>query len=272
MRDPDRRPASTGDSRHDPGSSPNRDVTAASRPDRAQSELVGFILIFGVVVLAIAIVGMAGFVGLDNAKDFQRTVNAEQAFTALADDVDDVAHAGAPSRSTEVRITRARLSLEEAETINVSDDTGEIDVTVETNPIVFDSGSGTTLTYHTGALVRDDDGAEVLFREPSFVLTEELVVLPLIDISQAGTGTVGGTTRADVRSRNGGTKTVATMEPDEEVNLTVNVTTSNLDAWVRYFEDAGLEPEPDPEHGSVEVTIATDRAQVTVHRVEVELR
>ena len=247
-----------------------------SEATRGQSELVGFILVFGVVVLALALVGMAGFVGLDNAQDFQRTTNAEMGFTALAADVDEVVRGGSPSRSTEIRISDARLAVEDPETItvtiNVTDEEDDIERSVETRPIVYDSGSGTTITYHSGALVRSDDGNDVLFGEPSFVLTEELVVLPLIDISQAGTGTVGGTTRADVRSRNGGTETVATMESDEEVNLTVNVTTSNLDAWVRYFEDAGLEPEPDREHGSVEVTIATDRAQVTVHRVDVEFR
>lgn len=237
---------------------------------RAQSELVGFTLIFGVVVLAIALVGVAGFTGLNSAQDFQRTTNAEQAFTALAGDVDDVVRAGASSRSTEVRIADARLALADPETIRIASDDGSLDATVETRPIVYDSGTGTTLTYHTGALVRQDDDSAVMFREPRFVLSAEEVVLPVVTTTQVHDGPIGGTRAVDVRTRRAGTDVLATSSAVDTV--TVNVTTNHAKAWKRHFEaaDDGHVTVVDWEDDAyVEVQIETDRVTVTRHRVEV---
>lgn len=244
-------------------------------PDRGQSELVGFLLVFGVVVLTIALVVVTGFVGLDGAKDFQRTTNAERAFTGLADDVDDVARGGAPSRSTEIRIADGRLSLEPAETrIEITAvDGNSTAVTVETHPVVYDSGTGTTVTYRSGALVRRDGDAAVMYREPDFVLTQERVILPVVETAQEGGGPVGGTGAVDVRTVHAGEDVVIWDRPVAKVML--NVSTPNAGAWERYFEAAsGDGPVTNVERDGefVEVTLEPDRATVTVHRIEVTFR
>jgi hypothetical protein len=241
--------------------------------DRGQSELVGFVLIFGVVVLTIALIGLTGFTGLDSAQDFQRTTNAEQAFTALADNVEDVARGRAPSRRTEVRIADASLSLEPSETnitVEYSNGTSS-NATVRTAPIVYDSGSGTTITYRSGAIIREDEGNAVLLREPNVVLTNESVILPSISTSQPSGGKVGGTTAVDIRTQTGGVDLLVTNESVDEISL--NITTPRAEAWERYFDqfDDSLVTVQRNEN-SVEVTIDTrnvDRVYVTVHRVDV---
>lgn len=241
--------------------------------DRGQSEALGFLLIFGVVVLTIALVGVAGFTGLDNVQDFQRTSNAEQAFRVLADNVDDVVGDGAPGRSTEVRISDASLSLASTETIAITDDDGSIDETVETRPIVYDSGTGTNVTYHSGAVIREDDGSAVLLRAPGFVITDDVVVLPLVNASAAGAGRVGGTTAVTVRTRAAGTEVVAA---DESVgNLTLTVSSPDAEAWERYFErhaDGGPVTNVVRNGDSVEVEIETERVYVTDHRIDVRFQ
>lgn len=250
-------------------SRPHRSTHGSPDRRRGQSELVGFLLIFSVVVLTIALVGVAGFVGLESAQDFQRTTNAEQAFTALADNVDDVVHAGAPSRTTEVRLADAQLSLDEPETITVTLD-DEAPIEFETHPLVYDSGTDTTIAYHGGALVRTDGDSAVMVREPDLVLTDETVILPVVATTQERGGQVGGTTAVDVRTRHTGTDLVATNEPVDTVTL--DVTSSNAEVWTRYFEqyeDDGPVTNVDTNDDSVTVTIDTNRVYVTVHRVDV---
>lgn len=236
---------------------------------------MGFLLVFSVVVLTIALVGLTGFVGLDGAKDYQRSTNAEQAFTGLADNVDDVIRAGVPSRSTEVRIADGRLSLEPSETrINITALKGNTtNMTVASAPIVYDSGDGTTVTYRSGALVRRDGDAAVMFRDPGFVLTGERVILPIVDTTQAGGGPVGGSSAVEVRTSNAGTHLVAWDRP--VASVTLNMTTPNAGAWERYFEAAGGDgPVTNVERDgdSIEVTLEPDRATVTVHQVDVTFR
>lgn len=252
-----------------------RETEYRSEGDRGQSELVGFLLVFSVVVLTIALVGVTGFVGLDGAKDHQRTTNAEQAFAGFADSVDDVVRAGAPSRSTEIRIADGRLSLGTAETrIRITGADGNAtDVTVATEPVVYDSGTGTAITYRSGGLVRRDGDAAVMFREPDFVLSDERVILPVVQTTQSGGGPVGGTSAVDVRTARAETDVLVR---DRRVSsITVNMTTPDAGAWERYFEAAAADgpvTNVDRDGDSVEVTLEPERATVTVHRVDVTFR
>lgn len=253
----------------DGSSTPTRPRTRGPDEERTrgQSELVGFLLIFSVVVLTIALVGLTGFVGLETARDFQRTTNAEQAFTALAGDVDDQVRTGAPTRGSEVRLADARLSLAETETVTIADVDGTFETEVETRPIVYDSGTGTTLTYHGGAIIREDGAASVMRREPAFNLTQQAVVIPVIDVSEVRAEAVGGTTSVDVRTRYNGTDVVAVGADVDTVS--VNVTSPHADAWRRFFErQEGVEI-VDAGDDHVEVRIETGSATVTVHRFDV---
>lgn len=240
---------------------------------RGQSEPLGFLLIFGVVVLTIALVGVTGFAGLESVQDFQRTTNAEQGFVALADDVEDVTVAGAPGRTTEVRIAGGSLSLTTAETtITVDYANGTTSTTtVETHPLVYDSGTGTTITYRSGAVIRRDGESAVLVRDPRFVVSGDRTVLSVINATQVHGGKVGGTTAVGIRTRAAGTRLLAADAPVDGVTL--NVSSPNAAAWARYFErfeGGGPVTSVSRSGDSVEVTIDTDRLYVTVHRLTVE--
>ncbi len=247
--------------------------------DRGQSELLGFLLIFTVVVLTIALVSATGFVGFNSAQDYQRTANAEGAFTALANNVDDVVRAGAPSRTTEIRIADASLSFEEEMTnisVAVDGEPLDLDGAGATGAIVYDSGTETTITYRSGALIRQDDGSSLLFREPDFVVTEEELILPVIRASSENPSTIGGTSSVDVWTRGGETDVVAENDSVDD-NVTIELTTPHVDAWTRYFEqfeDGGpvTNVTPDFDENRVEVEIETERLYVTVHWVDVTLR
>lgn len=238
--------------------------------DRGQSELLGYALIFSVVVLMIAIVGTTGFVGLNDAQDFQRTTNAEQGFTALANNIDDVVRRGAPSRTTEIRLADASLSLEQTTEITVVVDNGTTENrTVQIYSLVYDSGSGTTITYSSGALIRQDGDSSVMFRQPNFVLGNETVVLPIVRTVSGDDGTVGGTTGAEIETRSAGS---GVLVDDSVENVTVEVTSPHADAWYRYLETDTAASCDAPVDQTVRCDVEPDRASVTVERVDVRFQ
>lgn len=246
---------------------------------RGQSELLGFLLIFAVVILTIALVTATGFVGFNSAQDYQRTTNAEGAFTVLASNVDDLTQMGAPSRATEIRITDASLSHETEDSsirIRLDGEVLNLGENDETGSIVYDSGTDTTLTYRSGALIREDGGSSLLFRDPDFVITDEEVILPMVRLSPEGTSEVGGTSNVDVRTTNNGTDVLAERKPVYD-NVTIVFGTPHVDAWKRYFEqfeDDGpvTKVSPDFDENTVEVEIETDRLSVTVDRITTTFR
>lgn len=242
--------------------------------ERGQSELLGFLLIFVVVVLTIALVITTGFVGFNSAQDYQRSANAEQAFTVLASNIDDVVRGHSPSRVTEIRLADATLSATDGTTNVTIDGKANPEWSIGTGSIVYDTGTGTSLSYHSGALIREDDGSAVMLREPDFVLTDEEIMLPVIDASFADAGSVGGTTSVTVRTRRGDTAVLAAG--DGITQLTVELTTPHPDAWRRYFEQfAGAEgPVTDVQTSAdgIEVTMETDRLYLTLDRIHVSFR
>lgn len=251
-----------------PERAPDRDRKPDRGFDRAQSELVGFLLIFGIVILTIVLIGATGYVGLDNAQDFQRTTNAEQAFTALAENVDDVARRGAPGRTTQIRLADASLSVQGTEEINVTVE-GETR-SVETQPIVYESGSGTTITYASGALVREDGDNGVMFRQPGFVLTGEAVILPIVATSPLGVERVGGTSDVEVGTRSTGTEVVNATDTLSNSTVVVEVTSPRVDTWEQYLDEETEANCDDPVGDSVTCEIDTQRVYVSVTHVEVE--
>lgn len=238
--------------------------------DRGQSEVVGFLLIFGIVVLAIALVGITAFTGLDNAQEFRETTSAEQGFLVLAENIDDTNREGAPSRETEITLSQASLALEGTERINVTV-AGET-TTVETQPIVYESRGDTSISYSSGLLIREDAGNGLSFREPKFVLTGDTVVLPLVRTIAADETTVAGISSVEVVTRHTGTRVVA-ADSFDSATVSINITSPRADVWLEYLDEKiDDDGSCSLDDGTVECSIETEDVFVSVENVEVELR
>lgn len=235
---------------------------------RGQSEVVGFLLIFGLVILAISLVGVTAFTGLDNAQEFQETSSAEQAFLVLAEHIDDTTREGAPSRETEISLSDASLSFEATEQINVT--VGGENMSIETQPIVYQSSDDTSISYHSGLLVRDDGGSALSFREPKFVLTSETVVLPIVSTTAPSDRTIAGTSAVQVVTRRNDTRALITEEFAAPKTVNLSITSPHADVWA---ESLGSEMDcDDPGDGTVTCSIETNQVFVAVDDIEVELR
>lgn len=204
--------------------------------ERAQTELVGFLLVFTVVILAIALLGVSGLSSLGAVTDHHRTTNAEQAMSTLATNVDDLSQHGIPTRRTEIGLADASLRAGEPTEVTVSFDDAAADdaVTVSARPIEYRGGDATTIAYEWGAVFREDGDSSVLIHSPALLLTEETLVLPLVQTAVSGNDNVGGTSSVTVQTSRTATEVVRV---DREYNdtVTLNVTSQHVTAWERHL-------------------------------------
>lgn len=244
--------------------------------DRAQSEALGYVLLFSILVVAVALVTISGEAGLVELRDNQRTANMEQGFVVLAENVDDVSREGVPSRATELSLSGGRLSLGRPVTVTVRAEnaTGVVFERSETlTPIVYRAPDRARLVYATGAVtIQGEGGGTAMLREPQLSLTSTQTIVPIVNTSldrrqlRNQAASVDGESRVLVRTERRTRRIVAAT--DSTVTVTVTVDSPRAPAWATYLNETA--PVDCPVSGSVVTcTYTTDRAAVVATRVAV---
>lgn len=205
------------------------------RSDRAVSEVVGFVLVFTLVIGTVTIVYAGGFGGLDATRDAERVNNAERAFDVMANNFEQLASGDAPNRATEIKLSEASLSTtsNRLTTINASG----LDSAAGANPVAiqYRSGDGSQLVYELGAVIRVDDGNAVMIREPDFLFADDRVVVRYISTRGSGQG-VGGSRTTLVRGEKQSSRLLATQSPGSNVTIRMRTHPDRSSIWESYFE------------------------------------
>ncbi|MFB6163613.1 MAG: hypothetical protein ABEJ31_00470 [Haloarculaceae archaeon] len=215
-----------------------------SGSDRAVSDVVGFVVVFGLVAVTVAFVSVGGMDSLHTARDAEQHSNAQRAFDVLSNNMVDVYRGGAPSRATEFSLADARMHTMTTATINVSgynatNRTFTFETTV--NPIVWqpERAGQTRLVYAFGAALRAEREGGLVVEDPPFVLHGDRLVLPIVKTIADPAQSVGGSTiRVRAASTSSGVVR-ATTAPDSDW-VWVNVTSPRAGAWQRYFEQRSM--------------------------------
>lgn len=240
---------------------------------RAVSEVLGYSLIFGMILMAIAFISVSGFAGLEDARDAEQNKNAERAFDVLANNVEDIYARGAPSRATELSLGGAQLYVGEEVTLNVTvdDGTGPAHVETTVRPLVFRGRDDVRYVYEAGAIFLDQRDGGITVRDLPMTLDSDRMILPIVSTDGPG-----------VRGISGPAVLVRTAEVDRQIafrstgghDVAINVTGSpRASLWQRHLEDEyamdcsvsgdSLICEDD--------SIDPDRVLVVVHDIRVEL-
>lgn len=217
-------------------------------PDRGISEVIGFVLVFSLIVATVAVVYVVGFGGLADTRDAEQLTNAERAFDVLADNLNDLNRDAAPNRATEIKLYDAGLRLASGPQMNVTITSGAPGTPVfkqNVDPIVYTADrSGTKLVYAGGAVMRVDDDAAVLKRRPPMVFREDgstrVAVVPIIQTRSRGTQNVGGDGTMLVRAERASTVVLNTGNISASgytVNFTIRSTTARAPVWERHLDE-----------------------------------
>lgn len=256
--------------------------------DRAVSEVLGFILVFSLIVTTTSFVYISGISELEDRRDVERVDNAERAFDVLANNIDDISQEDAPSRATEIKLADAQLRFGDATTMTVEITnlgTPHPTYSREVAPIVYSAGTGTELVYESGSIVRTEpNGGVVMKEEPNILFTTNssdtrLAVVPYIQTRSQGESSVGGSTTALVRADfvNSEVLTARTDRPSGTYELTIKIETTSErgPVWESYLDNE-IESAYDVSDacsvsdGTVKCTsLNVDRLYVTVTGIDV---
>lgn len=213
--------------------------------DRAVSEVIGFVIIVGIVFTSIGIVYFNAIPALEVAEDQEHTENSERVFSVLQYNINEISEKGIPKRGTEMRMKDGSLTtIDGVASINVTIDgssgtyntsKGDLEGPVGTNRISYETPTA-KISYENGAVFRTSDDGETagMISEPGWRIKDEGPII----ISQTailGASSVAGDGIARIEAeafRDTGNVTEA--DPSNEIEIRMNSTYAG--AWARYFE------------------------------------
>lgn len=236
--------------------------------DRAQSETLGFVLVFALIVSSIALVYATGLSGLQDVRDVERVTNAQRAFEVLADNMEDITQRSAPNRATEVKLAGSNLVISEAVTFQVNV-VGQFNTTYQVRPVIYSADTGTEIVYVQGAVIRQQGTNGFVVHESTLLLNKSRTVIPIVQTRLSGTGSIGGSGTVLLRA-----ETAQTLLPYSNSSHTntvwVNMTSPRAGTWMDYLED-----KPDTtcqlNGDTASCSVETDHVHVIVFQIDLAL-
>ncbi|MBX0294694.1 DUF7289 family protein [Haloarcula nitratireducens] len=241
---------------------------------RGVSEVLGYVLVFSLVVSTVAVVSVSGLATLDDVKRSEQLDNGERAFDILADNVADVYRRGAPSRGTEVSVGEATLYTGEPTTVNVTVDGAHV-LNRTSTPIVYRNERDQRLVYNMGAVFRTNPDSGILVREPSHVVRNERLLLNVVVLHASNQTSVGGST-ALVRTLNDGSAVRYSDTGGAASNVSIRIESERASLWEDYFDRRGFDcssspPSPTEMRCEYPVSGSVERTYVVSHDVRVDI-
>jgi hypothetical protein len=250
--------------------------------DRGVTEVLGFILVFSLVLGTVALVYVGGFAELKETRVHEQDTNAERAFDVLADNLEEIGRDKAPSRATEVKLSESELRIGDTTNRRIEVTANGSTAAAQPRPIVYESSGGTQIVYEYGAVLRQDSGGTVMVRQPDYVFDAERTVVRYLE-PRGGEQSTAGSKTVLVRAERSHSRLLASETNASGVDVAFNVTTEEgrADAWERYLEaeleniagaDAcSQDPVADADAVVVACEFETDAVHVARTRLVVEL-
>ncbi|MFC3957416.1 DUF7289 family protein [Halovivax cerinus] len=203
--------------------------------DRGVTELVGFVIIFGIIISSVGILYMTGFSAMGDVQDHEQTRNAERAMDALGENLNDVVRSeGVTYRAGELSLRSGTISSNSTGTwVNVSVDGQNNPVATANGTFSYESGE-TTLYYEGGAITRDTAAGGWPISDPPIRCRSDTAIVSLVDLQVDESSVTADGTRRITATQTG--TSVETFD-DETVELEIN--SPREGAWQRSLTNAG---------------------------------
>ena len=213
------------------------------KSESAVSEVIGFILIFSIVMLAISAIYAVGYPTIQSSKENAQFQNMEQSFMVLQSNINTVAFGQAPVRTLKTSLGGGSLTVyPDAEWIEIDVSATGYNRNVPIGAIEYEK-NGRSIAYVGGGVwEKYPAGSAIKVSEPRIFVHEDngnrTVSVSIINISsENGISSVGGEGAASVtvRSKTSPSPLNIIYSPG---NVTINVTSYYADAWGRYFNES----------------------------------
>jgi hypothetical protein len=243
--------------------------------ERSLSDVLGYVLVFSLVVTSVLLVTVGGLATVEDARDSEQAQNAERSFQVVADNFASIYERNAPSRSTEISLGESEIFYNSNSSLTVRGDDQEL-ASRDLRPVQMDVTGEQSVAYEAGAVFRDNGQSIAMVRPPPFLLSESRVHLPVIQTSASSIESAGGATVL-LRGISTG-RLVATSGNETELGfdeLTIEISSPRFRAWERYFSDEqNLDCTTDPDVETVTCTLDLGSqylVHVTIQQIEISL-
>jgi type II secretory pathway pseudopilin PulG len=252
------------------------------KSESAVSEVIGFIMIFSIVILAISAIYAVGYPTIQSSKENAQFQNMEQSFMVLQSNINTVAFGQAPVRTLKTSLGGGSLTVYPDagwSKINISTTTG-YSCKVNIGAIEYEK-NGRSIAYEGGGVwEKYPAGSAITVSEPRIFVHGDngnrTVSVSIINISsENGISSVGGEGAASVVVRFKRSSSPYINSTSSPYPVTITVTSDYADAWERYFNET-IDPSMgvvEPVGGTgVKATIsAVNTLIVNEHVIEVEV-
>jgi hypothetical protein len=249
---------------------------------RGVSDLLGFTLVFGIIITSVTAVWFVGIGALEEVRDEAHATSAEQSTIELAETMEAVGYNGITRRDVSLALSGDGLTTDQA----------EFNVTLQKDPSAtppYDSGFSGDTTHEIGTLTRrtKTEAAYAFSGGAVFATYRDGGILKRTPVMRCQTdGDPDTTNIAQIRllDYNGeifysdsreatlvlraGPSMINTTSAYDEVHVNVE-NTNNPSLWEEVFLDQGWESNSSPNTYSCGETNALDRAVIHVSTVNV---
>lgn len=232
---------------------------SSGRSDLAVSEVVGYVIIAGLILTSISIAYVNGYPALQDVRDQERQDSVASAFSIMKDNIREITTGGSAKRQTEMNLIGDSLGVDSDRKswihISIENSTGaelcNRKCNVSVDPIVYENSAGgltstrapgpssTQVTvdqilYENGAVIRDPGGTGSGMREePDWVIEQEGVIIKTI--ATRGSNTVTGEGSFSVLTEHRSSDTLVEVDEEDGLDVTVTVGTQSPTAWQVYM-------------------------------------
>ena len=211
--------------------------------DRGQSELIGFVLSFSMIILSVGLVYTLGLGAMEDIRQQEQLNSAERTMEGLASTYENLQR-GDPARASELRLSGGRLEL-------VNDTEMEVDVDADGSTYTYTihprslaySSAGTRISYQAGAVFRrTETGGTVVQHGARIACTGQRAIVSIPTLEGPGRS-ISSDSSSVVKARLNSTRLL--YPPDETTLLSdateVRLEISSPDAagWDRYLTGSG---------------------------------
>lgn len=269
--------------------------------DVGVSEVVGYVIIMGIILTSISIAYVNGYPALQDARDQERLKSVESAFSVMSDNIQEISVGDSTKRRTEMNLIGDTLGIDPQRKswihVSITNSTGaelcNRKCNVSIDPVVYESSAqGLTsprnpgpssaqievseIVYENGAVIRDPGGnGSGMTSQPDWVVRDSGVIIKII-ATQGGNAVTGEGTFSLVAEQQSSDSLVEVSE-DGELDVTVTVGTESPTAWMLYMEsiDGVDESDVEADYDSNQVTMEvnnTDKAVRSKAVVDAEAR
>lgn len=206
--------------------------------NRGVSDVIGFTLIFGLIVLSVALVSLTAFGSIQDAQEGEAYTNAERAFDILGQNTDEVVKGESVSRSTEISLGDGQLYIDDEVTYRLVDG-GTTVQSSEVRPITYRAASGNELVYTVNASSRNiRNGGGTFSSEPKTHINGDVGYISIPEVAkrpQTSSGIAGGTRTIQYTAQN--PNKAEYTRTDSVSDLSFVVENSKVPfAWERYCQ------------------------------------